>query len=214
MAEWRTARALLTLRQQVDRLAPKRDKSWDGTIGNEEHAVRTSDHNPWVRDGEIGIVTAMDITHDPDDGFDSYAFADHLRLIKDRRIKYVISNGRIFNSVQSAWVWRPYSGPNDHSHHVHISVRAEKVFYDSMSPWDLGGFESPTPDKPFGKPFWKRLFLSATGEEVEYLQRMLGIPVTGVFDEMTQNAVIEFQKRYALVVDGIVGPATWEQLEA
>lgn len=62
---WRVARALLTLRREVVALAPRRSKASDGTISDAAHQGRNTDHNPWVRDGGVGMVTALDITHDP-----------------------------------------------------------------------------------------------------------------------------------------------------
>ncbi len=38
------------------------------------------------------------------------------------------------------------------------------------------------------------------------------IPLTGVFDEDTYNAVLTFQNAFGLTVDGIVGRETWKQL--
>lgn len=90
--EWRVAKALLQLRAQVDAKFPGRSTASDGTIGDANHASRASDHNPWVTDKHGGhVVTAMDITHDPAHGFDSYAFAEQLRQRRDPRIKSVIS---------------------------------------------------------------------------------------------------------------------------
>jgi hypothetical protein len=85
----------------------------------------------------MGVVTAIDITHDPAHGVDTYEMAETLRLNRDKRIKYVISNRRIFSSEVSAWVWRPYHGANPHDHHVHVSVKPDKALYDNTSPWDL-----------------------------------------------------------------------------
>lgn len=67
---WRVASSLLVLRSQVDALWPGRRKDSDGTIGDANHALSDSDHNPWVKDGLMGVVTAMDITHDPAKGCD------------------------------------------------------------------------------------------------------------------------------------------------
>lgn len=148
---WRTAKSLDALRAQINAAFPNRSKSSDGTIGNAEHASRSSDHNPWVKDGATGIVTALDITHDPAHGVDAGALAERLRLSRDRRIKYIISNKRIANyqavNGEAAWTWRPYHGANDHTHHFHVSVRPEKSLYDDTSPWVIGG-KVPVPVTP------------------------------------------------------------------
>jgi lysozyme family protein len=134
---WRVAKSLEILRDQVNAAHPGRRKDNDGTIGDAAHQARSSDHNPWVRDGAVGVVTALDITHDPAHSVDTYAMAETLRLNRDRRIKYVISNRRIFSSQVHAWEWRPYSGSNPHDHHVHISVVPDKALYDERTPWNL-----------------------------------------------------------------------------
>lgn len=215
---WRVAKALDELLGQINAKWPNRAKDSDGSIGDEAHASRSSDHNPWVREGSIGIVTARDFTHDPKNGFDSYAFGEHLRLERDPRIKYVISNRRIFSSSESPWVWRKYSGSNPHDHHVHVSVRQDKFFYDDQKPWNVEvghEFELPLLPPTTPMPATKRPVLKegSEGIDVGYLQRMLAVPESGVFDAVTKAAVIEFQKRYGLVPDGRVGPYTWRQLE-
>ena len=43
---WRLARSLDTLRAQVNKAHPKRDKASDGTIGDSRHAATVSEHNP------------------------------------------------------------------------------------------------------------------------------------------------------------------------
>ncbi len=56
------------------------------------------------------------------------------------------------------------------------------------------------------------LRLGSIGVDVQCLQTSLGIPVTGVFDNATRSAVINFQVSHKLVADGIFGPisrATW-----
>jgi hypothetical protein len=49
---------------------------------------------------------------------------------------------------------------------------------------------------------------SSYGYSASAVQRALGIQVTGVYDAATQSAVLEFQRRNGLLVDGIVGPQT------
>lgn len=205
---WRLAKSLEVLRAQVNERDAGRNKTSDGTIGDENHASRSSDHNPWV-DG--GVVTAMDITHDPAGGFDSYAFAEGMRKLKDPRIKYVISNGRIFSSQQSPWQWRKYSGANKHDHHVHISVLPDVAHYDSTMKWVL-------PEEAFERVpgsvavVARVLAKGVRGGGVEELQRILGLEVDGHFGPRTEEAVMLFQKINGLVPDGVVGVYTWEKL--
>ena len=110
------------LRLQVDDSFGDRDRASDGWVGDLRHASRPSDHNP---DAE-GIVRAIDIDRDlsgkakPDLMPD---LADQIRLCAragDKRISYVIFDGRIASSKKS-WAWRPYDGSNKHNHHCHIS---------------------------------------------------------------------------------------------
>lgn len=139
--KWRVAQALLTLRKTVDAAAPRRSKASDGTIGDPAHASRASDHNPWIVDAGLGVVTALDITHDPAGGCDAHRLADVLRLSHDARIKYIISNRRIASAVPKgsvpAWAWRTYTGPSPHDHHMHVSVVEAKSGYDNPADWPV-----------------------------------------------------------------------------
>ncbi|MCW2285927.1 hypothetical protein M2323_003764 [Rhodoblastus acidophilus] len=134
---WRIAKALLKLRDQVNALAQQRSKKSDGAIGDAAHATRNSDHNPWIVDGGIGVVSAIDLTNDPSGGFSADKLAEALRTARDVRVKYVIWNRRIFSSTTSPWTWRPYNGASPHDKHIHISVRADKPHYDDASPWAI-----------------------------------------------------------------------------
>ena len=91
MANWIVAESLERLRAQLNALAPNRSKAGDGGIGDDDHANRSSDHNPWYGPG---IVTARDFTHDPAGGLSCATLAETLRQAKDSRIKYVIWNRR------------------------------------------------------------------------------------------------------------------------
>lgn len=86
-------------------------------------------------------MTARDITHSPQTGCDANELAEKIRSSRDTRVKYIIWNRRIANSspkgTHPAWEWRPYTGPNGHTHHIHISVKADKANYDSTAPWGI-----------------------------------------------------------------------------
>lgn len=139
---WRLAKSLgatglLGLLGEINRRAPDRSKASDGGIGDARHAAATSDHNPCRC---CRVVHARDFTHDPIGGFDSYVFAEWLRdrvtNHGERRVKYVISNSKIFSGHGQAHPvgkWRPYTGKNKHAHHVHVSVRHE--LRDDDKPW-------------------------------------------------------------------------------
>lgn len=139
---WRLAKGLEKLREQVNAKYPQRSKSSDGSVGDTSHSARKSDHNPDSR----GVVHAIDITHDPRNGFDSYRFADHLLATQDPRISYIISNRRIGSgpSGQAPGVWRKYTGSNAHDHHVHISIVASRE--DDTSEWNIG--DKPNTSQP------------------------------------------------------------------
>lgn len=131
---WRLAFALDKLRNQVNTRYPNRSKASDGTIGDERHQSRSSDHNPHVRDGNQPIVTALDLTHDMANGFNAGALAEAIK--DDPRVEYVIWNKRIYNRSMGL-KWRPYSGANPHTAHVHVSVHEDKRRFDDTSAWDI-----------------------------------------------------------------------------
>jgi hypothetical protein len=134
---WRTAKCLIRLRDQINQKAPDRSKASDGTIGDVNHAKRLSDHNPWVQDDGLGIVTAIDITNDPAHGCDAEQIVQALVASRDSRIKYIIWNHQILNSQVQPWTWRAYNGTNPHTHHFHLSVKDSKAMYDSADPWQV-----------------------------------------------------------------------------
>lgn len=211
---WRVAKSLLALRDQVNGRWPSRRKDSDGSIGNAEHSSRTSDHNP----NAAGVVCAIDITHDPASGCDSYALAEVLRANRDPRIKYIISNRKIASGSDgpAAWAWRKYSGANPHDHHVHISVKSQKALYDTEGDWKLAGMPSPS-ETPAYVPPPPTLRLGDKGPNVQTLQGRLNangaaLKVDGDFGQATRDAVKAAQKRAKLHVDGICGPMTWATL--
>lgn len=141
---WRLATALETLRSEVNALYPNRSKRGDGTIGDASHAASASDHNP----NRHGVVTGLDLTNDPANGFDAHAMAEAIRRSPHPEAKYIISNSRIAGDFNN-WQWQKYSGTNPHSSHVHISVgnggdgRSEPP-YDSTTKWNIQGEDMVT----------------------------------------------------------------------
>lgn len=149
---WRVAESLDVLLREVNTRWPGRPDDSDGSVGDAGHATRTSDHNPWVIPPKGGVVTARDFTEWTVAGVEmNDVLVEHLRASHDPRIKYVISDGRMFSSYPTsrcpAWEWRTYSGSNDHRKHVHVSVQPAPGLFDSTAPWGLLA-PAPTPQSP------------------------------------------------------------------
>ena len=77
---------------------------------------------------------------------------------------------------------------------------------DKRSTGVQSGPDPVFPGKAFGA--------GATGDYVSFLQKKLGVAVTGTFDDATKNAVIAVQKANKALgkADGIVGPMTWKHI--
>lgn len=209
MIMWRVAKTLDVLLDQINRLAPKRSKASDGSVGDASHASRGSDHNPWVKDGQVGVVTARDFTHDPSHGFDAYKFADMLKANADPRLKYLISNRRIWNPAVSH-EWRHYTGANPHNHHTHVSVKPDKAHYDSPVPWRLD--MAFMPDANIAQA--PRV---GSVKEIQELLKARGFDpglIDGKLGPKTQAAIRAFQEARGLVIDGKAGQYTWNALRA
>lgn len=144
--KWRAAKSLLKLRDQVNAAFPNRNKASDGLIGDDAHcgsgSGKKSDHCPNIPDGDYGVVTALDITHDPSSGCDCESIVEAIRSSKDHRVKYIIWNRKICNHKSigghDPWVWRAYTGSNPHTKHAHFSVKADKPTFDSQATWSIG----------------------------------------------------------------------------
>lgn len=137
---WRVAKALDTLRSQINERAPNRSEASDGTIGDAAHAATKSGHNP----NAAGHVVAMDITHDPANGCDCNAIFASLIAGKDPRLQYLIWNRQIVNREVSPWVVRPYNGANPHDKHIHIEVDEKIALYDDPALWAVRVTTTPS----------------------------------------------------------------------
>lgn len=129
----RLAAAGVTLRRQIDRAFPKRDKASDGWLGDARHAATKSDHNP----DPSGIVRAIDVDADLAAGKDTSTYlAEQIRQAakRDGRIAYIIHEAKIA-SPRRRWKWRTYKGINPHIHHLHVSFT--KAGDDDPAPFEI-----------------------------------------------------------------------------
>ena len=122
MTPW-LCKAGVQLREQIDDWFPDRDRASDGFYGDARHALTKSDHNPDATSQPPGVIRAFDCDADlsKQKGLSVY-LADQIRQCgkTDSRIAYVIHMGQIASS-KKGWAWRPYTGINSHTHHIHIS---------------------------------------------------------------------------------------------
>jgi peptidoglycan hydrolase-like protein with peptidoglycan-binding domain len=209
---YRKAKSLDRLVEQVNIAKPNRSKKSDGWIGDLRHQATKSEHNP---DPRTGVVRAQDITHDPANGLHARELAEALVASRDPRILYVISEGQMCRSYQKGsiapWTWTPYTGKNGHYHHVHISVVADPKLYDDTRDWAIDASSGQHPTSP-AEPRRPMLKKGDRGDDVMFVQRRLGLKADGIFGPATETEVKAFQKQKGLTVDGIVGPATWTRL--
>jgi hypothetical protein len=120
----RATPAALAVLRQATALKPKRKKASDGLLPSAAHlkASPTSDHN-------TGLAT--DLTHDPANGIDC---ADIFQKLKeDKRVKYLIFNGKIWSRERAKQGDRNYTGSNMHRSHLHISIN--EGMGNDTSPW-------------------------------------------------------------------------------
>jgi len=224
MKNWRVAKSLEKLLTELNAAFPDRSKISDGSIGDAAHASRNSDHNPWITDSKgVGIVTARDFTNDAKT-LSGAKLLDALLGARDRRIKYIIFNRKIYN-VKNNFAPEDYHGINAHEHHLHLSVSSDPSLFDDDSSWNLNfnsvlsGSIAGTGVVPgqgaAGDVFaFKNLKRGDQGEAVKRLQERLillnflkGYP-DGVFGAQTETAVKSVQYAHHLRVDGIVGENT------
>ena len=120
----RATPAAIAVLRQATALKPKRKKASDGLLPSAAHqkASPTSDHNTGL---------AADLTHDPANGIDC---ADIFQKLKeDKRVKYLIFNGKIWSRERAKQGDRNYTGSNMHRKHLHISIN--DGMGNDTSPW-------------------------------------------------------------------------------
>jgi hypothetical protein len=133
---WVNIPASTTLLGEFNAIAPSRDKSSDGTIGDGEHAQNVSDHNP-DETGNVGSQSDPDSINevharDVDASGPWPAGWSMERIVQlvlarcrsgaEKRLRYIIFNRRIW-SASNGWVQQSYTGVNPHDKHAHFSFR-------------------------------------------------------------------------------------------
>ena len=137
---WRVAKSLLVLLDEVNAVAPNRSKGVDGTLGDAAHRARVSRHNP----NRYGVVTAMDITHDPAHGMDVHALVRRLTAggrCPHPNCAYIISNRQVARR-SNGWKWETYGGSHPHDQHAHFAAGEgsdadPRSPYDDTTPWGI-----------------------------------------------------------------------------
>lgn len=110
LAKKATPAAIAVLRQATA-LRPKRKKASDGLLPSAAHVSQSpnSDHNTGY---------AVDLTHDPVAGINCVEL--FIKLQEDKRVKYLIFQGRIWSQEKGVL---KYTGSNPHNKHIHISIK-------------------------------------------------------------------------------------------
>jgi hypothetical protein len=116
--------AAIAVLRQATALKPLRKKISDGLLPSAAHIKQspTSDHNTGY---------AVDLTHDPKHGIDCAEIFQNLK--EDKRVKYLIFKGKIWSKERANEGDREYTGSNQHTKHLHISIN-EGMGKDT-SPW-------------------------------------------------------------------------------
>jgi hypothetical protein len=222
MSDWRLAKSLIVLTSEIEYLFPD-TTVWD--IGDKAHQDSWSDHNP---NECCDVVCAVDVL--PDRGLNLAKFVAHLVANPHPNLRYVIFNELIYKR-KNGFKPEPYYGVNKHKKHAHVSVGngpdgRSTSNYDSTATWDIDDLGSaPKPPKP-SKPSTGTKKLGDKmptikrgnkGSRVRMLQGLLiawgyKLKVDGIFGDKTDEALRDFQRKYAKPVDGIAGPITWNKL--
>jgi hypothetical protein len=148
MADWMLIPCLTALFAEFDRIAPSRDHTSDGSVGDKIHQNEVSDHNPDetgavpIHDADhINEVHAIDVDNNLNESDLSMEKVVQFLLARcrsgaEKRLRYIIYNRRIW-SASSGWVQRTYTGASPHTDHAHFSGSYETKFEASTASWHL-----------------------------------------------------------------------------
>jgi hypothetical protein len=116
--------AAIAVLRQATAIKPSRKKASDGLLPSAAHISQSpnSDHNTGY---------AVDLTHDKLGGIDCHNIFEELKA--DKRVKYLIFQGKIWSAERASEGDRDYDGSNKHNKHLHISIK--EGCGDDTSPW-------------------------------------------------------------------------------
>jgi hypothetical protein len=116
--------AAIAVLRQATAICPSRKKASDGLLPSAAHIHQNpnSDHNSGY---------AVDLTHDRLGGIDCVNLFQELKA--DKRVKYLIFQGKIWSAERASEGDRDYDGSNKHNKHLHISIK--EGCGDDTSPW-------------------------------------------------------------------------------
>jgi hypothetical protein len=161
MATWVLVPCLVELRSEFNAIAPDRDRSSDGSVGDAAHQSNESDHNPDetgnvpIRDADkSNEVHAIDVDATLRVlGLSMEAVVQFLlgrcRSGAENRLRYIIFNRRIW-SASNEWRQQAYTGANAHDQHAHFSASYTTVHEASTASWHLQEvlpMTAPTPEQ-------------------------------------------------------------------
>ncbi len=120
----RATPAAIAVLRQATAIKPLRKKASDGLLPSAAHISQSpdSDHNTGY---------AVDLTHDKLGGIDCANIFQELKA--DKRVKYLIFQGKIWSRERASEGDREYTGSNKHNKHLHISIN--EGCGDDTSPW-------------------------------------------------------------------------------
>ena len=116
--------AAIAVLRQATAIKPLRKKASDGLLPSAAHLSKSpnSDHNTGF---------GVDLTHDKLGGIDCVNLFEELKA--DKRVKYLIFQGKIWSAERASEGDREYTGSNKHNKHLHISIK--EGCGDDTSPW-------------------------------------------------------------------------------
>lgn len=169
MANWVLIKSLTSLRAELDKIAPKRSKISDGSIGDKPHQQESSDHNvddtkgsrtPYTDTDSIPEVHAIDATEALNQAGWSMDRVVQILVLRHRngqddRLQNIIHKGIIW-SRSWGWTARKYNGADQHYGHAHFSGRYGSGSTNAnpendTKPWGLLAADGDDMDKTEGR---------------------------------------------------------------